>query len=295
MNTMLPTPRDLPPRRRDEIRIDLQRAIEGESARRRVRLAPLVTALAVLAGVVVAVAPWQGSTPPAGSVTPPVATAASTPPPPTTTSTVDPTLVLVDPPVPDVKAIEAGCSAAAGRGPATLYNTGADQAGRFALLYNQDTALNCTLDDPGTPYNSGFAGLQDLHWLSGEVVIDVRFASVGGSVPGGKAEYQDRPGTQIAAGRVSSQVGRVTYTEGGRTVDAVVANGTFYARIIHPATWKSPEVAIAGLARAYDANGRFLGESAKPGDACYATPDGEIIGVHSSADPKNCLPAIRWR
>lgn len=291
MNSMLPAPRDLPPRRRNQIRDELQRTIAQEPRPRRARHAPLIAALAavaVLAGVVLLV-PWQTPAQPAAPL--------STTPPPTSTpaSPMAAAPVLPGLPSAEVKEIEAGCSAIAGRGPATLFNLVTDEAGKFALLYNQDSALDCTIGGKAMPYNSGFAGLQDWQWLPGELSVDTTAGAAGGSVPGGKAAYRGERGYQATVGRISSKVARVTYTEGDRTVDAVIANGTFIARIIQSATWKIPANATPGIVRAYDANGKLIGESAKPGDNCYATPEGKVIGVRDAPDPKTCLPAVRWR
>jgi hypothetical protein len=291
MNSMLPAPRDLPPRRRTQIRVELQRTIAQEPQPRRARHAPLIAALAavaVLAGVVLLV-PWRTSTQPAVAV--------STTPPPASTpaSTTTPAPVLPGLSAAQLKEIEAGCSAIAGRGPAKLFNLVTDEAGKFALLYNHDTALDCTIGGKAMPYNSGLAGLQDWQWLPGELSVDLKAGSAGGSAPGGKAEYRGERGYQAVAGRISSKVAKVTYTDGDRTVDAVLANGTYIARIVHSDTWKIPADTALGTVQAYDANGTLIGESAKPGDNCHATPEGKVIGARPATDPTTCLPAVRWR
>ncbi|MBP2326852.1 hypothetical protein JOF56_007237 [Kibdelosporangium banguiense] len=286
MNSTLPTPRDLPPRSRARIRNELERTVTRGAPRRR--HAPLITALAAVAvlGAIVAFVPWKPE-----NVSPPAAAQTPTPPPKSSnvSAPVFPGLSAQE-----QKAIEEGCSQTASRGPAVLYNLVNDEAGKFGLLYSQDAALECTIGRKTMPYNAGSGSVEDRQWLPGEFAVDVASAAAGGSVPGNKAEYRGERGVQLTVGRVSAKVAKVTYTEGDRTVDAVLANGTFVARIVHSDTWKIPETPGPRVVRAYDANGALLGDTSNP--QCHVTPAGTVVGYFPSPpDPKTCLPATRWR
>lgn len=290
MNNTLPAARDMPPHRQDQIREELQRAIAGE--RRRMRYAPVITAFGALAALmfVAVFVPWQSTSTPASAPTSAVGTPATTKP---RTST------RPDPMIPGLSteertAIEKGCGATASQsGPVQLYNLLADAGGRFALLYSASAALNCTIGG-AIPYNSGFAGIQDIEWIPSPLSVDIVSASTGGDAPGNKSQYHGEQGFEVSAGRVSAKVAKVTYTQGDQTMTATLANGTFVARIVHPATWKIPSTPNPGVVRAYDAAGTLLATSGQD-NGCYVTPDGHVLPtLRNSPDPTSCKPATHW-
>ncbi|ONI83551.1 hypothetical protein ALI22I_34260 [Saccharothrix sp. ALI-22-I] len=294
MNTTLPPARDLPPHRHHEIRARLEREVAG--GRRSIRFAPLITAgvavAAAIALVTVVVAPWQqpGGVGPAASG-----------------SAVHPTTVRLPPPSPAEKPvipnlsperiaqIEEGCPKSAGvPGKAVLHQYLTDAAGTFGLLYTGDTALGCTIDIPTMPYNAGFSSGFDVEWLPGEASVDHVGAKPGGDVD--KAEYAGLAGYDMAYGRVSAKVAKVTYTLHGQTAEATVANGTFVARIIHPSNWEIPDNFEAGEIQAYDAQGNLISSAADRYGPCYVRPgDYKIVVGDKTSDPKTCWPAVSWR
>jgi hypothetical protein len=256
MNTTLPPSRDLPPRRHAEIRDAVLSAAAPHPARRW--LAPLVTAATALAaiGLVAWFVPWSGTAPAGGQ---PVSTPAEP-----TDTTVPAALAVpgVDPG--EVPAIEKGCrESAIPEAKVTLRQVITDQAGRLALLVAVDATAGtesmvvCELDAPPTGYNAGFGGMSPY---TGVVSLDFAMASAGGDVGGGKPEYAGRPGSVEIAGRVSPEVAKVTVSQSGDTVDAVIADGTYLARIVHPSDWPIPENHPAPVVHAYDKNGTLLGE-----------------------------------
>ncbi|MGM1065731.1 hypothetical protein [Saccharothrix sp. Mg75] len=274
MNSALPPARDLPPGRQAEIRAELERAVAG-GGRRRPRYAPLVTGVAVAAAVaLVAVTTWQRpGNPGAASGTTGVTTAG-----PTTTSTpaklpgADPVVTGL-PPGREAE-IGEGCRAIAGvGGTPRLYQYLRGALGDFALVYTEDTALDCTVGGPSMPYNSGMAAGIDLRLVRGSLELDVNSSRAGGDVPGNRAQYRGAPGVEYVAGRVSADVASVTWERRGETVPATVANGTFVAYVEHPSTWEIPETSTIGAVRAYDAGGRLLAEIG-PGGRCAAQPAG---------------------
>ncbi|MBB5960346.1 hypothetical protein FHS29_006969 [Saccharothrix tamanrassetensis] len=290
MNRTLPPARDLPPGRQAEIRAQLERAV---TARRAFRYAPLITATVAVVAVVAAVAflaPWQrnNTVAPAQSTT---GTASAT-----TPAQTRPVIPGLSPQ--RVVEIEEGCPTVAGvQGQATLYQYVEDEAGKFGLLYTRDTALDCTIDGPAMPFNSGLAAGLALDWLPGHFSVDHNSGMAGGDVPGNKSVYRGQHGWRAVSGRVSPEVARVTYTNDGRTVEATVANGTYVARIVHPTTWAIPEDDTMGEIRAYDSVGRQLGSSNDLNGRCFVTPEDRKV-IHSGsngADPATCAPATRWR
>lgn len=312
MNTMLPSPRDLPPRRHAEIRADLLRAATGE--RRRARYAPIITGVAALGALAVVAAvllvPSKPNASPATGDLPTATkheSAANTTESPHGTPLITPVHApgpRPDPVLPGVSpeqrtAIETGCGHSASQsGPVRLYNLVTDAAGQFGLLYGETAALDCTIGQPSMPYNSGFAGAPTLDWLAGPVNVDIRSASAGGD--GGKPEYRGQLGVEVFAGRVSPEVAKVTVTKGGKTTQGVVANRTFVVRILHPASWQIPNSpSLSGTVQAYDAAGHLLSSKNLDGTGgdCYATPDGTPVawsGRQPPADPKACKTATPW-
>jgi hypothetical protein len=265
MNTMLPPARDLPPHRHVQIRTALEQAVAGGLRRgtpppRRLLVPALAATLAALAVVAAVSWPRSHST---GRIEP-----AARPPTPSTTVT--------GPAIPglsteDIQAIERGCAAAAvgnGKSPPTpgvtdtvvtlrLRNLIQDRAGRLALLYGERAALDCDLDWPGTGYNAGFSGFTSTD-TPRTVTVDVAGNTAGGDVPGNKPMYRGVLGTEVVGGRISTQVAKVTLTQGAETVTANLANGTYLGRIVHASTWQIPDNHPMPVVRAYDAGGNLL-------------------------------------
>ncbi|GAA0218929.1 hypothetical protein GCM10010492_16030 [Saccharothrix mutabilis subsp. mutabilis] len=291
MNTTLPPARDLPPGRQAEIRARVERAV---TARRPFRFAPLVTAVTAVGAVVAVVAflqPWQRN-----DAVDPAQSAATAPV--TTTSPTPTTPVIAGLTSQRIAEIEEGCvKISTGSGKGTLYQYGEDEAGKWALVYTESAALICTIDGPSMPYNAGFSTVRDLAWMTDPVAIDANGGSAGGDVLGNKEIYRGLHGTASAAGRVTPEVGRVTFTYDGQTVDATIANGTFVARNIFPADWSIP--AEDGFeVRAYDKAGKLLASSVDLGKKCFATPDGRVVhGAWNMADQDvtKCSKAVRWK
>jgi hypothetical protein len=290
LNSMLPAPREMPPHRQAQIREELQRVVAGE--RRRVRYAPVITAFGALAALVLVAmfVPWQSRSTPASAPT----SAVGTPVPSAPHTGTRPAPVIPGLSTEERTAIEKGCGMTASQsGPVQLYNLVTDAGGRFALLYSASAALDCAIGG-AIPYNSGFAGTRDMAWIPGPLSVDVTSASAGGDAPGGKSMYHGEHGFEVSAGRVSDKVTKVTYTQGGQTVTATLANGTFVARIVHPATWKIPSTPNPGIVRAYDTAGTLLATAGQD-SSCYVTPDGHVLPVlRESPDPKTCKPTTHW-
>jgi hypothetical protein len=158
----------------------------------------------------------------------------------------------------EIADIEQGCALAAGHaGSFTLYQLIHDEAGTMALVYSDEYVLSCAVDGPSMKYNPSYGGVQGF---TPPITVDNAGAIAGGDTPYGKPEYVDQRGVEEVAGRISPEVTRVTYVQGADSVDAVLANGTFVARIVHPTTWQIPENRPAPIVRAYDANGTLVAE-----------------------------------
>ena len=289
MNHALPPTRDVPPRRRAQIRARLEREVTG--GRRAVRFAPLVTAgvaAAAVVALVAVVAPWRqagGDDVAAGATTSQAVV----------TTTAGPAGIAALSPE-RVAEIEQGCADSAGiEGKPVLRQYLTDEIGAFALLYSDRDVLACTVDEPTMPYNAAMTGRPALGWLPGEFAPDYGGAVSGGD--GGKPEYAGRPGYVVAAGRVTSKVARVTFGPNGREVDATIADGTFVARIAHPSDWQVPvEWERENVLRAYDAQGGLLGTWDPQGHRtkCWVDPAGEIVAGARDRDPATCAPAVAW-
>lgn len=284
MNTTIPASRDLPPGRRTEIRAALQRTAN----RRRFRFAPLLTAVTALGviGLVAYFVPWQ---PQAAPPAEPTITTSSTPVP------VEPVIAGLSPQ--EQALIAQRCMESAGvKGTPKLYNYVTTEDTKQGLVLTEDTALNCTVDGPMYDYNAGLHGPLKLGWLARPFELDLNGGSSGGDVSYANPVRKGKRGSQMAAGRITPEVARVTMTADGTTVDAVLANGTYLVRILHPSTWQIPNESPMPVVRAYDAKGALLWASDTPDDRCYKTPDGEVITYHRDPpDPATCLPAKRWR
>ncbi|WP_436497808.1 hypothetical protein [Actinokineospora sp. HUAS TT18] len=290
MNTTPPVERDLPLDRHLAIRSELLRATRTAPRRRVVPMVSAAAAFAVIAAAAVFVSTQRGEP----SMTPGAEPTAE---PPQLGTTGRPGVyapTLPNLPKAERAEIEQGCAQpATGQKPAKLYNLITDGAGKVGLLYTEDAALECSIGGPGMPFNPGSAGVRYRNWLPGVIGVDVMSASAGGDVPGGKREYRGKHGTQTVAGRISEVVARVTYTEGDTTVDAVIANGTFIARIVRPTTWAIPEDTPPGVVRAYGANNDLLAATDDPvlRNRCWLLPDGTRLT--DGTDP-DCLTAVHW-
>jgi hypothetical protein len=253
MNTTLPPSRDLPPRRHAEIRYTVVTSAEDKPPRRL--LTPLVAAAAALAvvGLVAYLVPWGQQDSVAPATQPPGETTVAQQ---TTETTTETTVAGVAPD--EAAAIEQGCAESAGvDGKFTLTQLLTDDAGRMALVYSDERVLTCTIGYGPMEYNSGFSGLLPF---TGPISFDTNGGATGGDVPGGKAVYAGLHGFQFVAGRVAPEVAKVVYLQDGTSVDAVIANGSFLARIVHPTTWAIPENHAPPVVRAYDKNGTLLAE-----------------------------------
>lgn len=295
MNSTLPPARDLPPHAHARIRARLELAV---TRRRRVWLAPALTGVAAL--ILAAFFAWPAPTPrhvdriPAGPSTsrPPAATALPAP------------GTRAEPHVPGVSParqaqIEENCDKFLGTRDSVLYQFIKDGAGEGALLYAPSgTAVDCQLGDPGTPYNPVGGAAYPLEWLPGPVSGDqLGSASAGGDSPGNREIYRGRPGLESYAGRITSDVARVTVTVSGATHQAVLANGTYYLRIVHPRNWLIPDPPEYAVVRAYDADGALLGtvDATTYFKTCYRVPGGTLIPGENMTDTGDCRPAVPWR
>jgi hypothetical protein len=138
-----------------------------------------------------------------------------------------------------------------------LYNLIEDEAGKLALIYGEGVSLLCTIDGPAMKYNAGGGGARP-HELTGAFDVDDESGSSGGDLSDDKYPgYRGLPGYRVAAGRVSADVTRVTVTADGRTVEAVLRNGTFIGRLIYPSSWEASATDRITV-HAYDADGREL-------------------------------------
>ena len=289
MNTTLPPPRDLPPHAHARIRAELGRAV---TRRRRGWLAPALTGAAAL--VLAAFFAWPAAPrdvdrTPSGPSSPP-------------TSAASPTLGKR--PVPRVSGVAPGrqaqiednCAKELDVRRAVLYQLVKDGAGEGALLYSPDgTALDCQMGDPDTPYNPVGGPADPLDWLAGPVSFDAGQASAGGDHSRGI--YQGRPGLESFAGRITSDVTRVTVTVSGVAHQAIVANGTYYLRIVHPSDWLIPDPPVSAVLRAYDAHGAVLAtvDLATYHPVCLRLPGGKLVPEGAATDPDACRDAVPWR
>ncbi|GGM92319.1 hypothetical protein GCM10011609_32150 [Lentzea pudingi] len=269
MTTTLPPERDLPPGRHLRIRAELERTVVRR--RRGMRFATTATALAAVVTAVMLVRPDQ-----------PISGYWSS----------RPTISGLD--AQRVKDVEEGCWKAA-RTPdrPVLHRYHQDAAGTFALLYTPTDALTCDLSTPGSYYSNQYLPSRkgfDTRWLNGHFSVDFQHQMSG--------DRAGRPGSQTVAGRVDSQVKRMTWTYFGRTVEAEIKDGTFVARILQPADWDHPRERDGSESlKAYDAEGRSLGDTRSDLSACYVDREGNIIS--GSWDPQQvpdyCKPGEPWR
>ncbi|MEV6711668.1 hypothetical protein AB0M48_06415 [Lentzea sp. NPDC051208] len=269
MTTTLPPARELPPGRQIQIRARLERSVVRR--RRGMRLATTATALTAVVTAVVLVLPDQ---PTSGYFS------------------TQPTIHGLS--REQVEDIEEGCWKAS-RTPArpVLHRYHQDAAGTLALLYTPTDALACDLSTPGSYYSNAHLPNRkafDTRWLNGHFSIDHQHQMSG--------DRAGRPGSQTVAGRVDSQVKRMTWTYFGRTVEAEIVDGTFVARILQPTDWDFPKERDGSESlKAYDAEGKVLGDTRVDLSWCYVDREGSIIS--GSFDPLPvpdfCKPAEPWR
>lgn len=95
--------------------------------------------------------------------------------------------------------------------------------------------------------------------VSGASLVDKEMARPMQTVVVDAAEgYSDPYPGEYAAGRVSPQVKRVTYTSGGRTIDAVVHDDMFVTRMLFSSAADKPG-RHKWTVKAYDGHGKLLG------------------------------------
>ncbi|MDT7785030.1 MAG: hypothetical protein QOF58_3449 [Pseudonocardiales bacterium] len=270
MTTMIPPARELPPGRHGEIRAAIER---GVTRRRRLnRAGTVAVALAAAAAVVVLVLPDE-----------PTSGYWSTQPAMVSGLTSE-----------QVKEIEEGCWRSS-RVPdqPVLHRYHQNAAGRLALLYTRTEALGCDVTTPGTYYSNMYVPAKkgfDTRWLTGHLSVDYQ-----SQMSGDRAQ---RPGQQIVAGRVDSEVKRLTWTLFGRTVEAEIGNGTFVAAVLHPVDWDYPkEIDREESLKAYDADGRLIWDSHDAQGKCFVDWEGNIVSGawDPRQNPDDCLPAEPWR
>ncbi|WP_330273818.1 hypothetical protein OG205_44905 [Lentzea sp. NBC_00516] len=277
MTSMLPPTRDLPPGRQARIRAEVERAVTGRKSRRLA--VPILAAAAVIAVVTAGVVVLR----PVPSLPQPAVHVTTSPPPKTPDFGVPPETV---------KAIEKGCAGIAGTGEAKLYQL-LDGEVRWALLYSDNSALDCTMGVGGMEYNSGFSGTE-VNWLPGHFSIDHSGASSGGDL-NLKPVYAGVPGNRTVIGRIDDRVARMTYTIEGKTVEATIANGTFAVRIYYPSNWVIPDRQEQGIMRAYDAAGTLIATDSDMWNKCFVNPEGKIVHGDRRMDPLKCEPALPWK
>jgi hypothetical protein len=292
MNTTLPPPRELPPGAHDRIRARI--AGEAGKAHRPSWLVPSLAGAAAL--VLVAIFAWpvpghHGSRPADPELPGIISTA---PPAPGEHPRPDPAGVTAD----ERAQIEAECGGPADTRDLMLYQVGADAAGRYALLYTPDGGvLVCSPGERTFPGDTTVEPWPPLDWLPGTLSIDVVQVIDQGSLDSGDV-YPLRAGLQLVAGRVTSEVARVTFTVDGVTREAVLGDGTYVARILHPRTWHPRDLSQRGVMRAYDADGKLITtvDIARYLDGpCGLIPGGMVIPFGTAADRGHCTPAVPWR
>ena len=284
MTNTLPPTRDLPPGRQARIRADLERAVSGHRSSKRY-LVPILAGATAVTAVVTSVVLLQ----PPSQPTPAVHVTTS---PPTSTK---PDFGLSPQ---EVAAIEQGCAKQEDVSEKlTLHQFGRDEAGRWALLYNNRAAVVCNIDRGGEDYDTNRPGEVVLNWLPGHVSVDADGTRLGGDLHKDIPEMVGVLGLRFIAGRVDSSVARLTYqTEDGRAGEAKIVNGTYVVRLAYPSTWDPNAIHRTTELRAYDAAGNLLGTSADLAGNCYYAPDSkEIIHGARGATADKCKPATPWR
>jgi len=285
MTGVLPPTRDLPPGRQARIRAEVERAVTGRRRSKRYLVPVLAGATAVTAVVtsVVLLQPDVGTDPqPAVQIT-------TDPPRVSETFGLSPEKLAV---------IEDGCTKSE-RVPdkLTMHQYGRDDAGEWALLYNDQVVVACNLDRGGEEYDTDRPKEVSINWLPGRFSQDIELGRLGGDLHPTIPAMAGVPGLRFVAGRVDPSVARLTYRAyDGSTVNAKIANGTYVVRIAYPPTWNPNDVSGSVELRAYDAAGNLLGTSAELTETCYYAPDSKKI-VHGDrgVTADKCKPATPWR
>ncbi|MGH3761533.1 hypothetical protein [Actinophytocola sp.] len=295
MNTTLPPPRDLPPYAHAGIRARLELAVT--KPRRPAWLVPVIAGLAV--AVLIASVAWpqagdRGSRP----AVPDPSTAVSTAPPaPGERPRPEPAGVTAH----QWAQIEEECRRISGEQDLVLYQVADDAAGKFALLYTPAGGVfECHPGEtPLFPEHTELHDVRPLDWLPGPVSIDLMATYSNGGPPAHEdIGAPQQPGLEMAAGRVTSDVARVTYTVNGQTRDGVVANGTYVVRILHSPNWTDPSPSPLGAVHAYDADGEEIAtvRHSLYSTICHSVPGGMTVPWGNTADPNHCMgPAVPWR
>jgi hypothetical protein len=289
VNTTLPPTRDLPPHAHARIRGRLELAV---TRRRRTWLVPALSGVVAL--LLIAFFAWPDPAP--RDIDRPPARPGVTAPP--STPTISP--APEHRPAPDVPGvspasrayIEKNCATMLDVRDAVLYQLVKDAAGEGALLYTRSgMAVDCQPGKPETFYNPTASVLAALDWLPGPMSVDTNYAQAGGD------SWLGHPGLQSYAGRVTSAVARVTYTDSGVTQRALVANGTFYLRIVRPSDWVIPADPVFGVLRAYDADGAVLAtiDLSTFHPFCLRLPDGKLVPKGTAVAPEDCHDGVPWR
>ncbi|GAA3386782.1 hypothetical protein [Cryptosporangium minutisporangium] len=160
----------------------------------------------------------------------------------------------------------------------------------LAILGNADTVATCSWKsvDNGSPMPSA-APLQhtdyilNAGWLPEKVTQD---AGTGSHLKQSKIAYQ-------TVGRVTPDVAEVELSMADGTVRVPVFDGTFAANVVfteNTVAW--PDTVV----RAYDRNGRLLGEYPRAGAPdCAVDPSGNVVDGRGVDDPTKCVEARPWR
>jgi hypothetical protein len=169
------------------------------------------------------------------------------------------------------------------------YNVVKDAAGTMALVYGPTVALSCDVGGPAGQFNAGGGFLIGrLEWLPGPVSIDFSGGNSGGR-PLGK--YPTERGSYVVAGRVASNVTRVSVSHGPASLTVRPVNGTYLARFVYSVDWPNPDLPVR--VRGYDAAGGLVAEAPGVG-TCFVTPDGKRSMPEWSGHKDRCVRAVPW-
>jgi hypothetical protein len=178
----------------------------------------------------------------------------------------------------DAAAITRGCDRAyEGPGVLHLRNLVRDGTGVHALLYGPDLALSCDLPSPGDiPTGFGGGTAVSLRWLPGPVSVDL---------------HSGDATSQTVAGRVTSAVAEVEVFTSGHSQRVRPVNGTYVARITGPGG-QGTGTDLRVTAR--DGSGRTLGTQGAAETDCFTGPDGTVV-IQQGPATTGCRPATPWR
>jgi hypothetical protein len=130
----------------------------------------------------------------------------------------------------------------------------ADAAGQLAVLYSGDKLIACDLGGPAGEHITTFTGLDGFQ---PPIFVDLALVS---PVTGSNGQV----GYQLVIGRVDpATTARVTLTQKGVTIDAVLVGGVYAARIVRPLDWWLTGDPPQPVVHAYNAEGDLVG-SASP-------------------------------